>query len=82
MVSDKKVKIKTIFRFRFNREIIETFINFITNEDYLQDVAYGTVKIKFDTQPTITVPHVVRTANIKTIINDYLDKGYLFETCI
>ena len=69
-IGQKSIKEKKIIH-RFDRATIDSFMSFITSEDYLQDVAYGTTKIKLENKSIITIPQNVRKASIQTIIDDY-----------
>jgi hypothetical protein len=63
-----------IFRNRIDQSSIDCFLNFITSEDYLQDVAYGDRIIKLENkslESKLIVPNVVRLATRTTIIQEY-----------
>ena len=68
--AETKVKDR-IFRLRITQSSIDIFLNFITSENYLQDVAYGVNKIKLESFSNVVVPNVVRLANKTTIVFDY-----------
>jgi hypothetical protein len=68
--AETKVK-ERIFRHRISQSSIDIFLNFITSENYLQDVAYGVNKIKLDSFSNVVVPNVVRLANKTAIVFEY-----------
>ena len=57
--------------YRLDGEKVDNFLDFISNPHYLQDVAYGTRKLKMSTGESIEVPDMVRT-----IISSRLVKLY------
>ncbi len=68
--TEMKVKEK-IYRHRISQSSIDIFLNFITSENYLQDVAFGVNKIKLESFSHVFVPNVVCLANKTTIVFDY-----------
>ena len=60
-----------IFRSRISQSSIDIFLNFVTSENYLQDVAYGVNKIKLENNSRLVVPNVVRLANNASIVFEY-----------
>ena len=57
--------------YRLDGEKVDNFLDFISSPHYLQDVAYGTRKLKMSTGESIEVPDMVRT-----IISSRLVKLY------
>ena len=51
----------TLVRYRLDEEKVDHFLDFITSPHYLQDVAYGTRKLKMSTGESIEVPDIVQT---------------------
>ena len=51
--------------------LIESFLDFICSDDYLQDVAYGTRNLNIAKGAMITIPNNIRLANHSKIIDDY-----------
>lgn len=66
---------KPIFRDRIDSIKIETFLEFICLDNYLQDVAHGNRNLKIANNFSINMPNVVRLASHSQIIHDY------FEMC-
>jgi len=63
-----------IYRQRIDQACIDSFLSFITSEDYLQDVAYGDRIIKLENKSLdskLIVPNVVRLATRSTIVKEY-----------
>ena len=54
------------------------FVNFFASENVIQDVAYGTKKLKLDSGDEITIPNVIRTMVPSRIIKQYI--SYYQET--
>ena len=50
-----------VVRYRLDEEKVDHFLDFISSPHYLQDVAYGTRKLKMSTGESIEVPDIVRT---------------------
>lgn len=48
-----------IVRYRLDGEKVDHFLDFVSSLHYLQDVAYGTRKLKMSTGESIEVPDMV-----------------------
>ena len=62
---------KPIFRDRLDKNLIDGFLEFVTQDEYLQDVAYGDRTIKITKDISIVMPNVIRKASHTKIIDDY-----------
>ena len=51
---------------------LTTFFDFISRPCFLQDVAYGTRKLKLDSGEQITIPNSIRTVIPSRIVKQYL----------
>jgi hypothetical protein len=52
-----------IFRMKCDPISFETFIDFILSENYLQDVALGTLNVKINSSYSKSIPKVIRLAS-------------------
>ena len=50
-----------VMRYRLEGEKVDHFLDFISSPHYLQDVAYGTRKIKMSCGECLEIPDLVRT---------------------
>ena len=66
-----------VVRYRLDGEKVDHFLDFISNPHYLQDVAYGTRKLKMSTGESIEVPDMVRTVISSRLVN--LHQSYCRE---
>ena len=66
------VSSEPIFRERLDPIKVEFFLDFITTDNYLQDVAYGSRSLKINDIYSISMPNVVRLASHRQIIIDYM----------
>ena len=77
IVREEKVQFK---RTRLNTQKCEHFLNFIFSKGLLQDVAYGTTTIKFDSGDTQNIPHAILQTKFSHTIefykNSYADSDY------
>ena len=62
---------KPIFRIRLDRVKTDHFIDYISRPCFLQDVAYGTRKLKLDSGGRAVIPAVIRTLIPSRIIAQY-----------
>lgn len=60
-----------VIRYRLNGDKVDHFLDFISSPIYIQDVAFGTRKLKMSTGEDIEIPNVVRTVVSSRIINLY-----------
>jgi hypothetical protein len=60
----------TQFREKMKPHLVDTFLQFITSDDYLQDVAYGDRVFTIGSISIIS-PNVIRTATHQQIFDDY-----------
>ena len=60
-----------VVRYRLDGEKVDHFLDFISSPHYLQDVAYGTRKLKMSTGESIEVPDMVRTVISSRLVNLY-----------
>ena len=58
-------------RYRLEGEKVDHFLDFISSPHYLQDVAYGTRKIKMSTGESFEVPDLVRTVISSRMVKLY-----------
>lgn len=61
-----------IHRTRLDPSKTDHFLDFISKPCFLQDVAYGTRKLKLDSGEQIMIPNVIRTAIPSWIVKKYL----------
>ena len=50
-----------VVRYRLAREKVDHFLDFVSCPHYIQDVAYGTKKLRMSTGEVLEIPNVVRT---------------------
>ena len=67
-----------IIRNRLSMDKATHFINFISQRQFVQDVAYGTQKVKLKSGETLNLPKVIRTLVLGRLIKLY--KEYCQET--
>lgn len=67
----------TVIRYRLDEKKVDHFIDFISSPYYLQDVAYGTRKIRLSNGEVIEIPNMVRTVINARMIKLY--KSYCQE---
>ena len=60
-----------IFRTRIDPAKVDHFLDFIARPDILQDVAFGTKKLKLDSGEHIIIPAVIRTLIPSRVIEQY-----------
>ena len=60
-----------IFRTRIDPAKVDHFLDFIARPDLLQDVAFGTKKLKLDSGEHIIIPAVIRTLIPSRVIEQY-----------
>lgn len=58
-------------RNKITKASIDIFLNFITSDDYMQDVAYGDKIMKLENGDQYIIPHTARLACNTKIIKDY-----------
>ena len=58
----------------FGHEKVNEFIDFISRSTFLQDVAFGTKKLKLDSGETISIPAFVRTMMASKIVYLYQEE--------
>ena len=56
---------QSVVRYRLDRQNLDHFLDFTICPHYIQDVAYGTKKLKISTGEVLQIPNVVRTVLIK-----------------
>ena len=61
----------TQHRERLDMKKAEHFIEFLSQPAFIQDVAYGTRKLRLDSGESILIPNVIRTVIMSTIIKLY-----------
>ena len=67
----QQVDPKPIYRARLDAVQTDHFLDFISQPAYLQDVAFGTKKLKLDSGEEIIIPAAVRTVIPSRIIHQY-----------
>lgn len=67
-----------VIRYRLDEEKVDHFIDFISSPIFLQDVAYGTRKLKLSSGEEIEIPNMVRTVINSRMVKLY--KSYCNET--
>ena len=67
---ETKVPVK-LFRCRLDVDKVREFILFISRSTFLQDVAFGTKKLKLNSGVTLPIPAVVRTMTTTKIVHLY-----------
>ena len=60
-----------VIRYRLDGEKVDHFLDFISSPHYLQDVAYGTRKLKMSTGESIEIPDLVRTVISSRMVKLY-----------
>ena len=60
-----------VIRYRLDGEKVDHFLDFISSPHYLQDVAYGTRKLKTSTGECIEIPDLVRTVISSRMVKLY-----------
>lgn len=60
-----------VIRYRLDGEKVDHFLDFISSPHYLQDVAYGTRKLKMVTGEIIEIPDLVRTVISSRMVKLY-----------
>ncbi|XP_078349911.1 uncharacterized protein LOC144634762 isoform X2 [Oculina patagonica] len=60
-----------VIRYRLVGEKVDHFLDFISSPHYLQDVAYGTRKLKLSTGESIEIPDLVRTVISSRMVKVY-----------
>lgn len=68
-----------VIRYRLDEKKVDHFMDFISSPCYLQDVAYGTRRLKLSNGEVIEVPNMVRTVMNSRMIMLY--ESYCRETC-
>lgn len=51
---------------------MDHFVDFIASPNYLQDVAFGTKRLKLSNGETVEIPNVVRTVTASRLVDLYL----------
>ena len=60
-----------VMRYRLEGEKVDHFLDFISSPHYLQDVAYGTRKIKMSSGECLEIPDLVRTVISSRMVKLY-----------
>jgi len=60
-----------VIRYRLEGEKVDHFLDFISSPHYLQDVAYGTRKIKMSSGESLEIPDLVRTVISSRMVKLY-----------
>ena len=60
-----------VMRYRLEGEKVDHFLDFISSPHYLQDVAYGTRKIKMSSGESLEIPDLVRTVISSRMVKLY-----------
>ena len=68
-----QVEKKKFTRNRLNTHKCEHFLNFIFASGLIQDVAYGTTNIKFDSGDVQSIPHAILQTRFSHTIDFYID---------
>ena len=61
------------FHTRIELEKVDHFVEYISRQEFVQDVAFGTKTLKLDSGEKIIIPAVIRTIIPSCIIRQYLD---------
>lgn len=61
-----------IRRTRLDPVKVDHFVDFIASPNYLQDVAFGTKRLKLSNGETVEIPNVVRTVTASRLVDLYL----------
>jgi hypothetical protein len=61
-----------IFRKKIKIEVLDYFLEFIVGEDYLQDVAYGTLNLS-TARGKLVMPNIVRLTSNSRLISHYIE---------
>ena len=65
------VELEPITRSRLQKSKVDHFIQFISRPEFVQDVAFGTRRLKLSHGEKIEIPNVVRTVVVSRLVDLY-----------